>query len=366
MADNVVFQSAAPATPAAGFEVETDEIASGGAVQYVKLMDGTRDGDEEIAGTSANGLEVDVTRVQGNVTAVQATGTNLHVVVDSGTLAVTGPLTDAQLRATPVPVSGTVTAISGTAANLKAEVVGTGTFAAQVTNATAANLKAEVVGTGTFAVQADTELTTADLDTGAGTDTRAVVGLVFGASGGATMVTAAAPLPVTVISGASNTQFAEDAAHTTADVGTQILAKRTDVPAVSSGTDGDYSTVNVDADGRLWVNTGTVRARKLRTNTTITAVTTETTIIAAVASESHDLYGLILTNSGATSTLVTLRDDTAGTAVWIGYVPSLATVGFTLDVNAALIQTAQNKNWTLECGSATSSLRVFAMYVKVT
>lgn len=53
------------------------------------------------------------------------------------------------------------------------------------------------------------------------------------------------------------TQFAEDAAHTTGDVGTVALAKRTDAAAVSSGTDGDYSTLNVDASGRLWVNCGT-------------------------------------------------------------------------------------------------------------
>lgn len=49
---------------------------------------------------------------------------------------------------------------------------------------------------GTFAVQADTELTTADLDTGAGTDTRAVVGLALAASGGAVLAGAANPVPV--------------------------------------------------------------------------------------------------------------------------------------------------------------------------
>lgn len=50
---------------------------------------------------------------------------------------------------------------------------------------------------GTFAVQADTELTTADLDTGAGTDTRAVVGLVLAKSGGAANISTTDPLPVT-------------------------------------------------------------------------------------------------------------------------------------------------------------------------
>ncbi len=42
----------------------------------------------------------------------------------------------------------------------------------------------------------DTELTTADLDTGAGTDTRAVVGLVLAASGGGLLVGSANPMPV--------------------------------------------------------------------------------------------------------------------------------------------------------------------------
>lgn len=39
-----------------------------------------------ITGDVANGLDVDVTRVGGNVTVVQGTGTNLHMVVDSGTV----------------------------------------------------------------------------------------------------------------------------------------------------------------------------------------------------------------------------------------------------------------------------------------
>lgn len=42
----------------------------------------------------------------------------------------------------------------------------------------------------------DTELTTADLDTGAGTDTRAVVGLVLAAGGGGLLVGSANPMPV--------------------------------------------------------------------------------------------------------------------------------------------------------------------------
>jgi hypothetical protein len=49
-------------------------------------------------------------------------------------------------------------------------------------------------------VTVDTELTTANLDTGVGTDTRAVVGLAMAESGGATLVGSANPLPTSVAS----------------------------------------------------------------------------------------------------------------------------------------------------------------------
>lgn len=72
MPDNVTFQSATPATPPAGTVAATDEIQVNGTqpighAQYVKLVDGTPNGTGAISGDSANGLDVDVTRVQGNV-----------------------------------------------------------------------------------------------------------------------------------------------------------------------------------------------------------------------------------------------------------------------------------------------------------
>lgn len=50
-------------------------------------------------------------------------------------------------------------------------------------------------------VPVDSELTTADLDTGAGTDTRAVVGLVLAESGGGLLVGSAHPIPISDNSG---------------------------------------------------------------------------------------------------------------------------------------------------------------------
>jgi hypothetical protein len=57
-----------------------------------------------------------------------------------------------------------------------------------------------------------------------------------------------------LVAGATALGKAEDAAHTTADVGIPALAVRRDTAAVGSGTDGDYSTINVDASGKVYVN----------------------------------------------------------------------------------------------------------------
>lgn len=84
MADNVDI------TPGSGNTVAADEVVDGTLgtvkVQYIKIMDGTIDGTNK-ATVTANGLAVDGSAV------VQP---------------VSGPLTDTQLRATPVPVSGTI------------------------------------------------------------------------------------------------------------------------------------------------------------------------------------------------------------------------------------------------------------------
>ena len=66
----VLFQSATTATPAAGLTVMADSVNDVdhgvGTAQYIKIMDGATGGTVK-AGVSANGLAVDVTRVQGTV-----------------------------------------------------------------------------------------------------------------------------------------------------------------------------------------------------------------------------------------------------------------------------------------------------------
>lgn len=109
MADNLTTQSTTPATVPASTQIATDEVAS---VHYqrVKLVDGTADSTTAIPGDATNGLDVDVTRVQGTVNVADGGGSltvDGTVAVSSvgGTVAVSGPLTDTQLRASSVPVS---------------------------------------------------------------------------------------------------------------------------------------------------------------------------------------------------------------------------------------------------------------------
>ena len=66
-------------------------------------------------------------------------------------------------------------------------------------------------------------------------------------------ITQTRALKVAIASGGVSGK-AEDAAHSSGDEGIVMLAVRRDTAAVGSGTDGDYSTVNVNASGRVYTS----------------------------------------------------------------------------------------------------------------
>jgi hypothetical protein len=82
MADNISI------TEGVGTDIATDELADGSHAQRMKLLYSDTSGTD--IGADVNGLDVDVTRVGGNVTVVQSTATNLKV--DASGVAV--PVTD--------------------------------------------------------------------------------------------------------------------------------------------------------------------------------------------------------------------------------------------------------------------------------
>lgn len=106
--------------------------------------------------------------------------------------------------------------------------------------------------------------------------------------------------------GATNLGKAEDAAHTSGDTGVQLLAVRKDTAAALAGTDGDYAPLEVDANGKLHVNTG---------------LTVDTSTLAL---ETGGNLATVATNTGAIKTAVEILDNAiSGSEMQVDVVGSL-------------------------------------------
>lgn len=77
--------------------------------------------------------------------------------------------------------------------------------------------------------------------------------IAFGADNTQTRVTSTVGMPVNILSGALELGKVEDTAHSTGDVGVMMLAVRNDTLAALVGADGDYSALQVNGDGALYV-----------------------------------------------------------------------------------------------------------------
>lgn len=129
MADTVVYQAVTPATPPDATIIATDDAGAAGQVQLVKLAISTDGSATPIPADATNGIYANVKATVG-LTDTQLRASAVPV---SGTVTATGPLTDTELRATPVPVSGPLTDTELRAADVKitldseAVVLGAGT-----------------------------------------------------------------------------------------------------------------------------------------------------------------------------------------------------------------------------------------------
>ena len=86
-------------------------------------------------------------------------------------------------------------------------------------------------------------------------------------------------IKVDIVAGA---EYAEDAAHTSADTGQFILGVRNDTLAALGGTDGDYVAFQMNADGALYVdvaNGGVLESAVDGLETTLTAIETDAAAI---------------------------------------------------------------------------------------
>lgn len=123
--------------------------------------------------------------------------------------------------------------------------------------------------------------------------------------------------------------------------------------------------ISADKFGRPVVLQTTIRDLIGTQTTTISASTSETTIVTAAASTFNDLLLLIVSNTSAsTVTRIDFRDTTAGSVLFSlisngGQNP----VGFNVG-GVGIPQTSVNTNWTAQCATSTTDIRIYAVFAK--
>lgn len=161
-------------------------------------------------------------------------------------------------------------------------------------------------------------------------------------------------------------QAAGDVAHDAADSGSPIKMGAYAVTALPTAVaNQDRTNVVADKFGRQVVLVSTVRDLIGTQTTTISASTTETTIVTAAASVFNDLAMLVISNtSAATNTRIDFRDTTGGSVLFAlqsngGQPP----VGFAVP-GMPIPQTTVNTNWTAQCATSTTDIRIYAVFAK--
>ena len=102
--------------------------------------------------------------------------------------------------------------------------------------------------------------------------------------------------------------YAEDAAHTSGDKGGFVLAVRRDTPTSGTSADGDYASLNVNADGELYVKDTDVLAQ-LVSGVTVSATDLDIRDL-AFATDSVDVSGSSVSITGDVNV-------TQGTSPWV-------------------------------------------------
>jgi len=169
----------------------------------------------------------------------------------------------------------------------------------------------------------DSELTTADLDTGAGTDTRAVVGLVLAESGGGILVGSANPLPVSDAAGsltvdASNLDIRDltsvSDSVTAVQSGTWNIGTVTALTGITNVVhiDDNTSTISIDDGASSITVDGTVTANAGTGNFTViqsTASSLNAQIVGVIAHDAADSGNYLKIGGRADTTFQTAVAD---------------------------------------------------------
>lgn len=209
-------------------ELTTADLDTGAGTDtraVVGLIGSKSGGGQLIPGDATAGLKVDlgtdndVTVTSGSITATQATGTNLHTVIDSGTVTTVSTVTNLSQQ-------------GGVAISLNTGVRDTGTQ--RVTIATN-----DVVP-----ITDNSGSLTVDQPTGTNLHTVVDSGTIT------TVSTLTGTTTLTPGTGATNLGKAEDGAHTSGDVGVMALGVG-NVAQTTLAADGDYIPLAVDTKGNV-------------------------------------------------------------------------------------------------------------------
>lgn len=103
--------------------------------------------------------------------------------------------------------------------------------------------------------------------------------------------------------------YAEDSAHADGDEGSFMLAVRRDTPTSGTSADGDYASLNVNADGELWVKDADVLAQ-LQSGVVVSATDLDIRDL-AFATDKVDVSGSSVSITGSvtvTATDLDIRD----------------------------------------------------------
>ena len=120
---------------------------------------------------------------------------------------------------------------------------------------------------------------------------------------------------------ASSLGKAEDAGHTSGDVGVMMLGIRNDALAATAGTDLDYIPPTLAADGRI-VTVAAPTAAMVTGTASVTDTTSTSLISAGAGSLRNYITAVQFANTGSTTVLVTLQDGSGGTALARSIIPA--------------------------------------------
>lgn len=259
-----------------------------------------------------------LTPIEGDNVQLRTDANGALWVIPSGTVTISGNVTNAGTFAVQAAQSGTwnITNVSGTVSL----PTGAATAAKQPALGTAGTASADVI-----TVQGIASMTALKVDGSAVTQP------VSGTFWQATQPVSVASIPshdvtnagtfavqATLAAGATNIAKAEDVASANADVGVPAMAVQKATPANTAGTDGDYEFLQMSA-GRLWTSAtidaalpaGTNAIGKLAANTGVDIGDVDVTSIIP-GTGATNLGKAIDTATGATDTgvlLLATRDD---------------------------------------------------------